>query len=196
MQESAAQWLHQAVPAYNTLLEHVSSLPHQSAAPGAPQLPSAGSASPCCCLVSCLRPPVWRTVRAHGCPQASSAPRMRAAGLGLPQILKCNWSRGSPTVAQIPFPEGDSFELRLADATQRSKYQQLQPRSKAALMQLFGDDFDLGEPPKPHCHHAMHSCTSLRFARQHPVRAGQWGVSELQVNVHDGSPCCGEPLYV
>ena len=34
MQESVAQWLHQAVPAYNTLLEHVSSLPYQLAAPG------------------------------------------------------------------------------------------------------------------------------------------------------------------
>ena len=34
MQESAAQWLHQAVPAYNTLLEHTSSLPYQLAVPG------------------------------------------------------------------------------------------------------------------------------------------------------------------
>ena len=35
MQESAAQWLHQAVPAYNTLLEHISSLPYQVAVSGA-----------------------------------------------------------------------------------------------------------------------------------------------------------------
>ena len=34
MQESAAQWLHQAVPAYNTLLEHISSLPYLLAVPG------------------------------------------------------------------------------------------------------------------------------------------------------------------
>ena len=34
MQESAAQWLHQAVPAYNTLLEHISALPYQLAVPG------------------------------------------------------------------------------------------------------------------------------------------------------------------
>ena len=75
---------------------------------------------------------------------------MHDAGLDLPQMLKCEWSTGIPTIIQIPFPEGGSFEQRLADATRRSKYQHLQPRSKAALTQLFGDDFDLGKPPKPH----------------------------------------------
>ena len=75
---------------------------------------------------------------------------MHHAGLDLPQMLKCEWSRGIPTIIRIPFPEGDTFEQRLADATRRSKYQHLQPRSKAALTQLFGDEFDLGKSPKPY----------------------------------------------
>ena len=139
---------------------------------------SAGSASPCYCLVSCSRPPVWCTVRPGGRSKASAAPRMHAAGLGLPQMLKCEWSRGAPTVVQTPFPEGDSFEQRLADATRRLKYQQLQPRSKAALMQLFGDDFDLGEPPKPHCQDLKRLLYQPYALRTNILlRAGQLSVS-------------------
>ena len=110
-------------------------------------------------------------MKPRGRPRASEAPRMYGAGLSLPQMLKCAWSRGTPATIQIPFQNGDSFEQRLADATRRSKYQHLQPRSKAALTQLFGDDFDVGESPEPHCHQLEKSCISLNFPPHDLVRA-------------------------
>ena len=180
MQESAAQWLHQAVPAYNTLLDYISSLPYEAVVPGEKwrvtfcrlhiTLQLLGSLL----LTSCVAPEEasWFQITAALC--------MHHAGLGLPQMLKCEWRRAIPTIIQIPFPEGDSLEQRLADATRRSKYQHLQPQSKAALTQLFGDDFDLGKPIKPYWHHfkalsyqlglcASEPCEGLGTAHKQPL---------------------------
>lgn len=63
-------------------------------------------------------------------------------------MLKCVWEGRTPRVAQIPYPEGDSFHGRLQESSRLAELQKLQklrPESKAALFQLFGNDFDIGE---------------------------------------------------
>ena len=72
---------------------------------------------------------------------------MPLTGLQLPQMLKCAWEGRTPRVIQIPYPEGDSFEMRAQESARLAKLQQLRPESKAALLQLFGDDFDIGQFP-------------------------------------------------
>ena len=73
-------------------------------------------------------------------------------GLQLPQMLKCAWDGRTPSVIQIPYPEGDSFEMRVQERARLAKLQKLRPESKAALLHLFGDEFDLGK------HTAVHLC--------------------------------------
>lgn len=60
-------------------------------------------------------------------------------------MLKCNWEGGTPTVVQIAFPEGDSFSARLQQSARLAKQRARRPESRAALRELFGDEFDLGE---------------------------------------------------
>ena len=60
-------------------------------------------------------------------------------------MLKCAWEGRTPRVIQIPYPEGDSFEMRIQESARLAKLQKLRPESKAALLQLFGDDFDIGD---------------------------------------------------
>ncbi len=69
---------------------------------------------------------------------------IRGTGIQLPQMLKCAWEGRTPRVIQIPYPEGDSFEMQIQESARLAKLQKLRPESKAALLQLFGDEFDIG----------------------------------------------------
>lgn len=66
-------------------------------------------------------------------------------GLELPQMLKCAWEGRTPRVIHIPYPENDSFDKRVQESARLARLQKLRPESKAALLQLFGDEFDVGE---------------------------------------------------
>lgn len=59
-------------------------------------------------------------------------------------MLKCAWEAHTPRVIQIPYPEGDSFDMRIQESARLARLQKLRPSSKAALLQLFGDEFDIG----------------------------------------------------
>ncbi len=67
------------------------------------------------------------------------------AGVELPQMLKCQWAGRTPTVTQIPFPEGDYFSTRVQESVRLAQHQISRQEKKAALLELFGDDFDIGE---------------------------------------------------
>ena len=60
-------------------------------------------------------------------------------------MLKCEWAGRTPTLIRIPFPEGDSFSRRVQESARLAQQQIRRPESKAALLELFGDDFDIGE---------------------------------------------------
>ena len=80
-------------------------------------------------------------------------------------MLKCAWDGRTPRVIQIPYPEGDSFNMRVQESTRLAKLQKLRPESKAALLQLFGEDFDIGK----HCY-AL--CACLPASLQRAAAAG------------------------
>ena len=66
-------------------------------------------------------------------------------------MLKCVWEGRTPRVSQIPYPEGDSFYGRLQESSRLAELQKLRPESKAALFQLFGSEFDMGEASASFC---------------------------------------------
>ena len=83
-------------------------------------------------------------------------------------MLKCAWDGGTPRVIQISYPEGASFDMRIQESARLARLQKLRPESKAALLQLFGDDFDIGK--RSHAFPADNTDSDTA-----PLGEGLWG---------------------